>query len=527
MTGGDALNLREYQREALEALASAWETNQRVGISLPTGVGKTVIMAHLAHRRISNRVLITVHRDELVQQTVDKLRRVDRGISVGIVKAALNQGGAAVVVASIQTLARPDRLRQIGQFGTLIVDEAHRSMSDSYQRVLTSLGAFEPGGPRVAGFSATWSRSDSRGLGDFWETIAFQRSIRWAIGNGFLVRPTGRRVVTELDLSRVRKSRGDYTDGDLGVAMSKESIRDAIVLAYREHAADRQGVLFAPTVAAAQFFAEGLNAAGFVTAGLYGSTNKQDSAATHRRYRDGQVQILATCTRLAEGWDAPWCSAAVLARPTLHNGLFVQQVGRVLRPWPGKTDALVLDVVGTSDKHSLNAETLLDTTPDREPAEWDVEEDLEPAEPRVAKATQHAVVTGIEEVDLFAGSDARWLTTTRGVPFVRTKSSTYFLWRSDDGWALGKCGAYSTAGGEWLMRDSDAESLLMWGGQLALDEDTSLVSKSAGWRSRGRPSARQIEYANSLGILVPEDATKAWISDQIDIAVASRVLHTL
>ncbi len=524
----DALNLRGYQSECLEALETGWQTQQRLGVSLPTGAGKTVIMAHLAHRSISagERVLITVHRDELVEQTVDKLRRVDRRMSVGVVKAARNQGGAAVVVASVQTLARPERLRQIGRFGLIVVDEAHRSMSDSYQRVLAGLDATNPFGPRVAGFTATWSRSDSRGLGDFWEGIAFERSLKWAIDQGHLVRPVGRRVVTELDLSGVKKLGGDYADRALGIVMTDASIRDAVVTAYQRHAADRQGVLFAPTVAAAEFFAAGLTAAGIRAEGLFGATS--DTAAVHRRHRAGETQVLATCTKLAEGWDAPWCSAAVLARPTLHRGLFVQQVGRVLRPWPGKSDAVVLDVVGTSDRHSLVSETDLGLSPAREPDAdaWDLEAELEERGPR-GKVAVDAAVVGIEAVDLFAGSDARWLVSAQGAPFVRTKNAMYFLWPVGSDWAVGRCGAHSLAGGQWLMTDSDPEAMLLWAGQLATEEDPSVAAKSSAWRRTPRPSARQVEYAESLGLAVPDGATRSSVADQIDVALASRVLAGL
>src|SRR3954469_13794667 len=162
------INLREYQEEALAALERDWATGlRRCGVNAATGTGKTVIMSHLAHRYVRRgvRVLILVHRDELVRQTVDKLVRVDNSVSIGIVKAGENSAGAAIVVASVQTAARPRRLAQLGQFGLIICDEAHRSVSDQWLTVLDGLGALEHGTEvRCAGFSATWVRADSRGL---------------------------------------------------------------------------------------------------------------------------------------------------------------------------------------------------------------------------------------------------------------------------------------------------------------------------------------------------------------------------
>ncbi len=519
-----ALQLRDYQRQALDALEAGWKTKQRLGISLPTGVGKTIIMAYLAHRYADQRVLITVHRDELVTQTVDKLRRVDRTMSVGVVKASRNNGGAAVVVASIQTISKPERLRQIGKFGLVIVDEAHRSMSDSYQRVLSELDA-----PKVAGFTATWSRSDSRGLGDYWQGIAFTRSIKWAVSEGHLVKPIGKRIITDLDLSKITKTAGDYTDRSLGSAMTEASIRDAIILAYKTHAADRQGALFAPTVNSAEYFAEGLNAAGFVTEGLFGRTNTGDSADIHRRYREGSTQILATCMRLSEGWDAPWCRAAIIARPTLHKGLFIQMAGRTLRPWPGKTDAMILDIAGVTGKHDLHADVDLSTSVERSPVEdFDIEDELD-LDIESAPAPKHDARTlGFEEVDLFAGSVARWQVSSQGIQFVRTKQYLYFLWPNTDGtWAVGRCPADTLFGGEWLHLGCDAESALLWAGQCAVEEDSTVARKQAVWRTRGVPSARQVEYANSLGILVSPDCDRGQISDMINYVLASNVLAGL
>ena len=106
------LTLRPYQHDAIEALESDWTAGlRRIGVSAATGTGKTVIMSHLAHRfvKLGDRVLILVHRDELVGQTVDKLKRVDNSVSIGVVKGAMNSAGAQIVVASVQTACRPKR----------------------------------------------------------------------------------------------------------------------------------------------------------------------------------------------------------------------------------------------------------------------------------------------------------------------------------------------------------------------------------------------------------------------------------
>lgn len=523
------LTLRPYQEEAIAALYADWAAGlHRLGVAAPTGVGKTVIMAGLSHREHRTRVLITVHRDELVQQTVDKLRKLDPTMSVGVVKASMNQAGADIVVASIQTISRPHRLAQLGRFGLVIVDEAHRSMSDSYQRVLSTLDT--DGSLRVAGFTATWSRSDSRGLGDYWEKISWSRSITWAIANGFLVKPIGKRVVTDLNLSEVKRTGGDYNERALGIAMTEESILKAIVDAYTKHATNRQGVLFAPTVAAAEFFAQGMRNAGFVTEGLYGSTNTRNTRAIHDRYRRGETQVLSTCVKLAEGWDAPWCSAAVLARPTLHSGLFIQQVGRVLRPHPGKTDAVILDVVGTTAQHSLVADTDLGFTPPPRPPgdedEFDLEEILdEDSDGPDPLAKADATVQGYEDVDLFAATGVRWLYTYSGTPFVKARDETvFFLWpHPGQGWAVGKIPHGALAQGEWLWTHDDPDLVRMQASDIARTYDSGVTRRRNSWLP---PSHAQVNFALSLG-LTPDGLSRAELSDALDIFLTSHLLSQL
>ena len=437
------IDLREYQEEALAALEEDWAAGyRRLGVNAATGTGKTVIMSHLAHRYVQRkkRVLILVHRDELVRQTVDKLVRVDNSVSIGIVKATENSAGAAIVVASVQTAARPRRLAQLGRFGLIICDEAHRSVSDQWLTVLGGLGALDHGTEvRCAGFSATWVRADSRGLDTVWEKISFDLPIEWAIEQRFLVRPVGKFIRTGIQLDGVRKTAGDYNAKDLGEKLSRSSVRDAIVAGYQTHAADRSGVVFAPTVDTGQYFREGFEAAGITTAGLYGVTSREDSKLIHKQHRRGDVQLLVSCTRLSEGWDAPWCSAGVIARPTVHEGLFIQMVGRILRPFCSrhgtmcqpdcpdrKQDAIILDPTGVLFRHSLNGVIDLSSSerPERDDElEEDLEEDEEPAEVD-PDAGLLARVTGYEDVELVRHAPTvgpRWFATHGGIPFSQLR----------------------------------------------------------------------------------------------------------
>src|SRR5918999_4261515 len=169
------LQLRPYQEEAIAAINdAALEGVTRPLVALPTGTGKTVIFGHLLARRASP-ALVLAHRDELIRQAVDKLLMVNPDFNIGIVKAEQNEVSAPVVVASVQTLARPKRLSQIGQdFRTVIVDEAHHGVAETYRRVLEHVGSFDDAGPLTVGFTATPERGDKVGVGQVWERIVYQ-----------------------------------------------------------------------------------------------------------------------------------------------------------------------------------------------------------------------------------------------------------------------------------------------------------------------------------------------------------------
>lgn len=532
--------LRGYQQGAIDALERDWSTGLlRLGIALPTGTGKTHIMSSLANGYACDwgrgdargRVLVLVHRDTLVEQTERKMREhASPGVTVGVVKAARDVVGANIVVASVHTLRSEKRLARIAPPDLIIVDEAHVSMSATYERIFARFPT-----ARVAGFTATWTRSDSKKLGDFWQKISFARDIRWAIKYGFLVMPKGIAIgAPEHLLDGVRTGRGgDYREDDLGEAVSVTEVRDNVVRAWFEHASSRSSVLFAPTVAAAEFFRAGLTAAGIPAAGIYAGTSPRDRKRIFDAYRRREISMLTTCTALAEGWDAPWCSAAFMVRPTKHAGLFIQMAGRVLRLWPGKTDALVLDFVGGTSGVSLSIDTVLRQTEERDVDEDDLDD--EEVRDRLPAGEDDEQLfnagRGTRPVDLFAGSEARWLTTEHGVPFIATTTSLIFVCQPPDSehWNVGECPIDATIrdgkirGGQWLKEGLDADDAISYATIVAVDEDPSLVRADAKWR-RQKPSQSQIYRARSIGAVLSEDDTRGTAADKLTLRQASIVL---
>lgn len=367
-----ALDLRPYQEKALAAI----ETAEREGVRRPlvvhpTGTGKTVTFSHAIKRRAGRgRALVMVHRDELAGQTANKLNMIAPELATGIVKADQNDIWADVVIASVQTAYLDARLSQIvasataSPFATIVCDEAHHAPAPTWTKVLTGLGAFNPYGPLAIGFTATPERDNGRTLG-VWEKVVSYMSIREAIyGNGkrgndgheggYLV-PILPAVVVEtgMDMRRVRKTGGDYSDGDLGRELEESGAIAQIADAYVEHARDRKAVAFTPTVATAHALADALVARGVVAEALDGSTQREERRAILRRLKTGETHVVVNCAVLTEGFDEPSISCVIVARPTKFHGLYVQMVGRGTRLYPDKKDLLVLDIVGASNRHEL------------------------------------------------------------------------------------------------------------------------------------------------------------------------------
>lgn len=538
------IKLRPYQRDAIDAVFKAWAGGmQRPAIVLPTGAGKTVVFSALvrewrelnedhAPQDRASRVMILAHRDELVDQAIAKLRAVMPGASVGKVKAQDNDITADVMVCSVQTLAsarRRDRLRsaqhwpETGPVGLIITDECHHAAAASYQKIY---GSF-PDALQL-GVTATMARGDGVGLGSTWDDVVFQRSILWMISKGYLTDVRTRAIkVTDLDLNEVGRSRGDYRVDDLGAALMESGTFAAIPRAYKEHAGDRQGIVFTPTVGTAMHASDALCKAGITATVITGEDGRGFRQQAYESYRTGKLQVLVNCMVLTEGFDMPQAEVAVIARPTQSAPLYTQMVGRVLRPWPGKAEALVLDLVGAS-AHKLR--TLIDLEPGavqsvREGeslAEAVIRE--EEAQNRKVPAGSIAFELKVRDVNSFEASDMAWNRTPAGVMFIGCGTTRVFLWPSADAPGLWDVCVARTKE-RWKRTDHaglDIGSAMAWGEAVAEDHQEFGVAKTAAWR-RKPPSEAAKGLAASLGIEVPDGIRAGELSTLMDARMAARI----
>jgi superfamily II DNA or RNA helicase len=304
---------------------------------------------------------VLVHRRELIAQTTTKLQLA--GVQHGIIAAGIQSAAAPIQVASVQTLAR--RLAQISTAPDLVViDEAHHATAGSWQRALDHW----PHALRL-GVTATPTRMDGRGLSAVFDRLVFGPSVADLVGAGYLTNWKIYAPPQIADLSHIRRRAGDYAIDQAAEAMDRPTVTGDAIAHYNRLAAGQRGIAFCCNVQHAEHVASSFNAAGIAAATLLGSTDPLVRDSTVQQFAAGQIQVLVTVDVVSEGFDIPAAGCAILLRPTQSLGLYLQQVGRVLRPAPGKAAAIVLDHVGNVHRHGF---------PD-DPRDWSLDDRLKRA----------------------------------------------------------------------------------------------------------------------------------------------------
>jgi superfamily II DNA or RNA helicase len=574
--------LRPYQRQAIAACWAAITPGgvNRVAVEMATGLGKTITFAALIDDWLTisratfasdmsspagpQRALVLVHTDELVWQAVDKIRLVTKGRwSIGVVKAKDNEVSADIIVASVQTLARPGRKEQIEDVGLIVVDECHHATARTYTDILEWFGSMpvifsmNPEADRPAtvptfGFTATLRRSDGQGLGHVWQDLAFSRSLLWGIRHGYLV---------DLVPYTIYSDAANTTDtGQLDAQLADSFAPEAVVQAWLNHALAEapndpgdpelpSTLLFAPLVRSAQAFAEAFALAGVKAEVVHGGMSRDEIRAVEDRLRTGVTTVVCNAMIWTEGKDIPRVKCIVVARPTQSSNLFIQMIGRGLRPWLEATApprdqqrCVLLAVQGTTTAVAGVA---------------DLSEGLsEPADGKslLAMADEYLMDVPVDEDTSYRGpvrverwdaivqqSSKAWKFTEAGVPFLplRKRSGLYvYVVDTPAGhevWSRMQV-AGRKAHNAKLATAPDLELAM------ALAEDEAqerggdigslLADKTRPWR-KAVPSVEMLNEARRVGVPEPAIAkimaSKAGgkagkLSDLIDTVAASRVL---
>lgn len=372
------MTLRPYQQAAVEAVANEWQNGNRETLLVAaTGAGKTQMFLHLVMSALdadpAARALVIAHRRELIEQPLERIRLMDsawliRGPidrpRVGLITQGYCDTDRQLTVATVQSLneKRLGALLNNGAITHLVTDEAHHIVANQYLRVRERLLAANPYLYHL-GVTATPLRADGDGLARVYTTVAAKITIADLVQEGWLVAPRWLAVKTKVSLQGVHTRAGDYVTTELAGAVETESFRRLVVESYRQLAQGRRFIAFTVTVDGAHALASAFREAGLRVEAIDGGTPLEQRAQLLAKFRRGELDGLTNCQVLTEGFDAPGTSCILMCRPTQSDGLYVQCMGRGLRPQRGRAepgeDCLILDFIPSDARNVVMAGDVL------------------------------------------------------------------------------------------------------------------------------------------------------------------------
>jgi DNA repair protein RadD len=344
------LTLRPYQLSMIESIREQLKAGRsRILAVAPTGAGKTCLMAHMISGAVAKgrRVWFLNHRRELVRQSVETLQD-SANVDCGIIASGFGSNGYHLAqIASIQTLMR--RWEKYVLPDIIIIDEAHHSCAASWSKLLNDIVSRKPN-VKVIGLTATPQRLDGRGLAQWFDVIVEGPNTAQLIQDGYLAkyRMWGASLP---DLTGVHTTAGDYNKGELEAALSRTAVVGDALTEYRKHCDGKRALVFMWSIRSSQDLAQRFNDTGIPAMHVDGET---DSAVRDRAiadFRNGRIKVLSNVELFSEGLDIPAVEAGFLMRPTQSLAMYLQQVGRILRPFEGKEAALIFDHAGHAANH--------------------------------------------------------------------------------------------------------------------------------------------------------------------------------
>lgn len=344
--------LRDYQLSGVADIRGSYLKGKRAPLYyLPTGGGKTVVFCNIADtvQQRSKRVLVLAHRIELLRQTSAKL--YENGVEHGIINPKFTPNiMARVQIASVQTLAnRIKKGKARVDYDLVIIDEAHHAVAGTWKTILGAL----PTKCKVLGVTATPIRGDGTGLSDIFDDLILGPSIKFLTDRGALVPSVVYAPAQRLDLSAVKIKNGDYDTHDLETIVDNSIITGNAVEYYSKICPHKPTIVFCVSVDHAEHVAEEFRKSGFRFQSIDGAMDDTKRKSLINGLANGTIEGLTSCDIISEGTDIPAVTCGILLRPTQSLGLFLQQVGRTLRPASGKDRAIILDHVGNCITHGL------------------------------------------------------------------------------------------------------------------------------------------------------------------------------
>lgn len=328
---------------------------------MPTGLGKTVVMAALAKENLNSRILIIVPSTELREQTIQKLKVMcGENVSVGSVQGKLNEFDKNIIVATRQSLthSKSNRLENIlsnGSFEYILLDECHQAVSQ-IKTIINSVGE----NSKVVGFTATPFNNE---MIEVFNGILYQKPLLNSILEGYLCEPRAYKVSTNTDISNVKSVGGEFIQSQLAAVVDNDDRNDIVVKSYIEKAKDRKHTLvFATSIEHASNLAECFNLNGIKAKSIDSTLDEKERKETLEEFKNGKIKVLTNVGVLTTGFDFPAIDCIIMARPTKSKILYTQCVGRGLRLHDNKSDLLLIDIADLTSKFALwDASTIFDT----------------------------------------------------------------------------------------------------------------------------------------------------------------------
>lgn len=355
---GHDTSLRDYQIENKRRVYEAWETMRSVMLQMPTGTGKTRLFASIARDIFDYgvsinktfKVLILAHRKELIEQISDHIGQKYSLVHGLIIAQNIEQKRYSMQVGSVPTLChRLDRWRD-KNFDVIIIDEAHHVKAKSYKKIIDLFP-----NAKILGVTATPYRLNHAGFRPEFDDLIVSPSVSEFIRHGYLceydyysIRPNSV-LQKEIDTMKL-DFEGDYKESEMMGVMDRDYIRADILNSYVRYAGGKKAIIYTINKEHSLHLAEKFNTAGIVSAAIDSETprNKRDELVN--RFREGEIQVLFNVNIFSEGFDCPDVEVIQLARPTKSLSMYLQQVGRGLRPADGKEKLIILDNVGLYNK---------------------------------------------------------------------------------------------------------------------------------------------------------------------------------
>lgn len=354
--------LRPYQIESKVKIYEAWQECRSVMFQMPTGTGKTrlfsSIIKDIREKTVSdherNKILVLAHRTELIEQIYNTLA-IKYSLGGGIIKSGFEEKPTLLVqIASVQTLSRRLSRWSDKRFTYIIIDEAHHALASTYQKILE---AFPDA--KILGVTATPYRLSGESFDKLFDKLIVSQSVSDFIKQGYLsdykyysIKANSR---TQHLLNGINEfgADGDYKESAMMAVCDKDYIRSNLVDSYLKYAKGKKGIIYTICKEHNQHIEKNYSELGLKVVSIDSDTRDDDRKEMVSQFRQGKIDIICNVNIFSEGFDCPDIEFIQLARPTMSLSLYLQQVGRGLRPAKGKENAIIIDNVGLFNRFGL------------------------------------------------------------------------------------------------------------------------------------------------------------------------------